>query len=81
MLILKRHDGQWISIRHRSRDVLMIRTYELVGPCHSPRGYSPGRVNLACHDPDRNFEIERVSRFEPMRQKSGRDAKCVPQNE
>jgi hypothetical protein len=68
MLVLKRTEGDWISIRHRSGDLIMIRTYDIAGPIETARGRSPGRVNVACHDPARNFEIERIRWFDPGRQ-------------
>ena len=68
MLVLKRGEGEWIAIQHRSGDVLMIRTYDIVGPIDTARGSLRGRLNVACHDPERNFEIERVRWFEPPKQ-------------
>jgi hypothetical protein len=65
MLVLKRSEGEWIAIQHRSGDVLMIRTYDIVGAVDTARGALRGRLNVACHDPDRNFEIERVRWFDP----------------
>ena len=78
MLVLKRADGDWISIRHRSGDVIMIRTYDIVGPMETPRGRSPGRLNVACHDPARNFEIERIRWFDPDQQPRGPRAADAP---
>lgn len=55
MLVLKRREGQWIEITHRSGDVLRFRVYDIYE--------GPGRVNLAFDDPARNFEIERPERL------------------
>ena len=58
MLVLRRKEGQWIEITHRSGDVVRFRVYDIgaVG------GDAPGRVNLAFDDPDRNFTINRAER-------------------
>lgn len=55
MLVLKRKDGQWVEITHRSGDKLRIRAYQI----ESGR---PGSLNLAFEDDPRNFEIERPER-------------------
>jgi hypothetical protein len=64
MLILKRLDGEWIRIEHKSGDVIMIRTYNVF-----PSGGHRGSVQVGLHDPDRNFEISRVHEFEPFAKK------------
>ena len=56
MLVLRRKEGQWIEVTHRSGDVLRFRVYEISGD-------SPGRVNLAFDDVDRNFAIQRPERL------------------
>lgn len=56
MLVLKRKEGQWIEVTHRSGDVLRLRVYNIA--CDSS-----GRANLAFDDPDRNFDIQRPERF------------------
>jgi hypothetical protein len=58
MLVLKRKEGQWIEVRHKSGDLLKIRIYDICGRC-------PPRANLAFEDPDRNFEIMRPDRVAP----------------
>lgn len=58
MLVLKRKDGEWLDIRHRSGDVLRVRVYGI-------KGHQPGRVNLAFDDPDHHFDIQRPER--PLR--------------
>lgn len=55
MLVLRRTDGQWVEVTHRSGDVLRIRVY---GVCDRP----PGTAHLAFDDPPRNFAIERPER-------------------
>lgn len=55
MLVLKRKEGQWVNVTHRSGDVLRIRV------CNIEPG-EPGRLNLAFDDSDRNFEIQRPDR-------------------
>ena len=55
MLVLKRKEGSWVEIRHRSGDLLRIRVYGIDG------GF-PGHANLAFQDDARNFEINRPER-------------------
>ncbi len=55
MLVLRRKDGQWIEVTHRSGDILRFRVYEISGE-------SQGRVNLAFDDVDHNFAIQRPER-------------------
>lgn len=55
MLVLKRKEGQWVEVTHRSGDVLRIRV------CKIEAGM-PGHLNLAFDDDARNFEIERPER-------------------
>ena len=55
MLVLKRKEGQWVEVTHRSGDLLRIRV------CQIEQG-QPGHLNLAFDDDARNFEIERPER-------------------
>ncbi len=55
MLVLKRKEGQWVEVTHKSGDVLRFRVYDI-------RGDYPSRANLAFDDPARNFEIQRPER-------------------
>lgn len=55
MLILRRKDGQWIEVTHKSGDVLRFRVCDVSGE-------HPGRVNLAFDDAPRNFSIQRPER-------------------
>lgn len=55
MLVLRRKDGQWVEITHKSGDVIRFRVY---GLCQD----APGRINLAFDDPARNFDIQRPER-------------------
>jgi hypothetical protein len=57
MLVLKRKEGQWIEIIHRSGDVIRLRVYDI----QSVSG-TPSRANLAFDDSARNFEIRRPER-------------------
>ena len=55
MLVLKRKEGQWVEVTHRSGDVLRIRVCKI-------EGGTPGHLNLAFDDTARHFEIERPER-------------------
>jgi hypothetical protein len=57
MLVLKRKEGQWLDVTHRSGDILRIRV------CQIEPG-RPGHLNLAFDDDARNFSIERPERKE-----------------
>ncbi|QDV34033.1 hypothetical protein [Tautonia plasticadhaerens] len=57
MLVLKRNDGQWVELVHRSGDVIRVKVYGI----EARRG-QPGRANLAFDDEARNFEIRRPER-------------------
>lgn len=62
MLVLKRKEGQWVEVTHRSGDVLRIRV------CQIDPG-RPGHLNLVFEDNPRNFEIERPERREKFANK------------
>lgn len=55
MLILRRKEGQWVEITHRSGDVIRVRVCNV-------RARYPGQVDLALDDPARNFAIQRPER-------------------
>ncbi len=55
MLVLKRKEGEWVEITHKSGDVLRIKVYDI-------SGRSPARANLAFDDAARNFQIQRPER-------------------
>jgi hypothetical protein len=55
MLVLKRKEGQWIEIKHKSGDTLRIRVYNI-------RSRFPAQADLAFEDIPRNFEIQRPER-------------------
>lgn len=55
MLVLRRKEGQWVEVTHRSGDVLRVRVYNLCAD-------APGRINLAFDGDARNFTIERPER-------------------
>ncbi|HWE35900.1 MAG TPA: hypothetical protein VG406_04950 [Isosphaeraceae bacterium] len=58
MLVLKRNEGQWVDVIHKSGDVLRVRVYDIGLD-------NRGRVNLAFDDSARNFEIQRPERLAP----------------
>lgn len=55
MLVLKRREGQWLEVTHRSGDVLRMRFYRI-------EGGPPGRLDIAFDDAPRHFEIHRPER-------------------
>jgi hypothetical protein len=55
MLVIRRTDGQWVEVTHKSGDKLRFRVYDLSHDGH-------GRAHLAFHDPERNFLIQRPER-------------------
>jgi hypothetical protein len=67
MLVLKRTDGQWVDVTHKSGDVIRIRVCEIAAG-------SPGRLNLAFDDDARNFEIARPERRAPVSAESSEAA-------
>ena len=67
MLVLKRKDGQWIEMTHKSGDIVRFRVYNL-------RVDFPGQATLAFDDPDRNFEIQRPER---LRRKAEAEARAL----
>lgn len=58
MLVLRRKDGDWVIVTHRSGDVLRIRVYD----CTGTPGRTGGGAHLAFDDPPRNFAVERPGR-------------------
>jgi hypothetical protein len=56
MLVLKRKEGQWVNILHKSGDMIRFRVYQICGG-------EPGRASLAFDDEARNFEIQRPERI------------------
>lgn len=58
MLVLKRKEGQWTEITHRSGDVIRVRTYHIqaTSPGHLPS------VALVFDDEPRHFQINRPER-------------------
>jgi hypothetical protein len=55
MLILRRKEGQWVEITHRSGDVIRVRVCNV-------RARYPGQVDLALDDAAHNFVIQRPER-------------------
>lgn len=55
MLILRRKEGQWIEITHRSGDKIRIRVCNI-------RARYPGQLDMVLDDPDHHFVIQRAER-------------------
>ena len=55
MLVLKRKEGQWVDVIHRSGDRMRIRVYNI-------RNQVPRQLDLAFDDDARHFTIERPER-------------------
>jgi sRNA-binding carbon storage regulator CsrA len=55
MLILRRKEGQWIEITHRSGDTIRVRVANI-------RARYPGQLDLVLDDPERHFVIQRAER-------------------
>ena len=52
MLILRRKEGQWVEITHKSGDTIRLRMYNI-------RTRYPGQLDVAFDDDARNFVIQR----------------------
>ena len=59
MLILRRKEGQWVEITHKSGDTIRIRVYNI-------RSRFPGQLDIAFDDDARNFAIQRPERATPL---------------
>ena len=55
MLILRRKEGQWVEIIHRSGESIHFRVYNI-------RTRYPGQLDIAFDDPTKNFTIQRPER-------------------
>ena len=55
MLILRRKEGQWVEITHKSGDTIRIRVCNI-------RARFPGQLDLAFDDDDRHFSVQRPER-------------------
>jgi hypothetical protein len=55
MLILRRKEGQWVEIRHRSGDLIRVRVYNI-------RTRNPGQLDLAFDDEAHHFQVQRPER-------------------
>ena len=64
MLVLKRKEGQWVDIVHKSGDRLRVRVYRI-------KDGLPGQCDMAFDDQDRNFDIQRPERKAIQPQESG----------
>src|SRR4051794_31014076 len=59
MLILRRKEGQWVDITHRSGDTIRVRVYNI-------RARQPGQLDLAFDDDARNFQVQRPERADRL---------------
>ena len=57
MLVLRRKEGQWVEITHKSGDTIRVRVYNI-------RTRFPGQLDLAFDDDARTFLIQRPERGE-----------------
>ena len=55
MLVLRRKEGQWVEITHKSGDTIRVRVYHI-------RTRFPGQLDLAFDDDAHNFLIQRPER-------------------
>jgi hypothetical protein len=55
VLVLRRKEGQWLEIKHKSGDIMRVRVYNI-------RANYPGNLDMAFDDDDRNFSIQRPER-------------------
>ena len=55
MLILRRKEGQWVELTHRSGESIRFRVYNI-------RASYPGQLDIAFDDPTKNFTIQRPER-------------------
>ena len=55
MLVLRRKEGQWVEITHRSGDTIRVRVCNI-------RARHPGQLDLAFDDDARNFLVQRPER-------------------
>lgn len=56
MLVLRRKQGQWLEVTHKSGDVMRVKVNAI---SNESKG---SQVNLAFEDNARNFRIERPER-------------------
>lgn len=70
MLILRRKEGQWVEITHRSGDKIRIRVYNIRTRC-------PRQLDLAFDDDAHNFAIQRPERG--LRESTEGEARMEPE--
>ena len=70
-MILRRKEGQWVEITHRSGDVIRVRVCNI-------RARHPGQLDLALDDPDHNFVIQRPERLARAAEPAGPAAEARP---
>jgi hypothetical protein len=68
MLVLRRTEGQWVEITHRSGDRMRIRVYNING---RPRA----QLDVAFDDAAGDFRIERPERSSPRPMNPAREAR------
>lgn len=71
MLILRRKEGQWLEITHRSGDVIRIRVCNI-------RSRYPGQLDLVLDDTARNFLVHRPERSHPSEFREATTSSDVP---
>ena len=71
MLILRRKEGQWVEITHRSGDTIRVRVYNI-------RARQPGQIDLAFDDDARHFAVERPERADRSCPGRGIDEEVAP---
>lgn len=57
MLVLRRKEGQWVNITHKSGDTIRVRVYNI-------RARYPGQLDMGFDDPAINFRVQRPEREE-----------------
>jgi hypothetical protein len=55
MLLLRRKEGQWIEIVHKTGDTIRVRVYNI-------RSRFPGQLDMLFDDNAYNFEVRRPER-------------------
>jgi hypothetical protein len=61
MLILRRKEGQWVEITHKSGDTIRLRVYNI-------RARNVAQLDVAFDDDAHNFVIQRPERAEKQLQ-------------
>lgn len=64
MLVLRRKEGQWVTVTHKSGDVMNIRVSTV-------RFGDPRGCDLVFDDAERNFDVQRPERAVPAETANG----------